>query len=333
MMTRDLSPMARDADGVPKIACKASRSSLPAVSVIIAAYGASLDLPGCVQTLQRQEMEDWEALIIDDASTDDTFDVATSLAAMDSRVTVYRLKMNGGPSAARNLGLLMAVGKWVAVLDADDRLDPSRFALLLAQGNAAGCDLIFDNMAALHGDGSCGAPYWPNWTDRSVSIGLTEMLRGCAGGGVAHYGVLKPFVRRSFIVESGVRYDLRLRQGEDVHFHVSLMLAGARTERNAKVGYLYSEPASGDISRASQTNISHRLRATELIIESSSGRLNAAQRFWISVRLRNARNAESFSELVQAIRNRRLIRASVVFFRAPWVGVQVGLRVASRFWS
>lgn len=332
-MASDLSQMSRDADHVPQVSCETVRSSSPKVSVIIAAYGASKDLPGCVQTLQMQEMEDWEALIIDDASTDNTFDVASSLAAMDSRVTAHRLEVNGGPSAARNLGLRLAVGDWVAILDADDRLDPGRFALLLAQGSAAGCDLIFDNMAALQDDRSSEIPYWPNWGGRTTSIGLTEMLRGCAGGGLVHYGVLKPFVRRSFLLESGVRYDLRLRQGEDVHFHVSLMLAGAQTERNAAVGYLYSEPVSGDTSRASQTNLSHRLRATEMLVASSLGRLNTAQRFWISVRLRNTRNAESFSELSQAIRDRQLIRAVAVLLRAPWVGIQVGLRVASRFWS
>ena len=69
-------------------------------------------------------MQDWECIIIDDASTDNTASVVSSLIERDPRFTYVQLPANGGVSAARNHGLQRAKGEFIQLLDADDLLAP-----------------------------------------------------------------------------------------------------------------------------------------------------------------------------------------------------------------
>jgi glycosyltransferase involved in cell wall biosynthesis len=85
--------------------------------VIIPAYNAAEDLPETLRSLEAQTSDDWEAVICDDASTDDTADVARSFG---ERFRVVRNEINMGPAGARNHALREATGELIALLDADD---------------------------------------------------------------------------------------------------------------------------------------------------------------------------------------------------------------------
>ena len=90
-------------------------------SVIIPAYNAAKTIVCCVESLLSQTYLDWELIIIDDGSTDNTVDVCQSF--QDKRIQVYH-KPNGGVSSARNYGLTYAKGEYIAFVDADDYLEP-----------------------------------------------------------------------------------------------------------------------------------------------------------------------------------------------------------------
>lgn len=91
------------------------------ISVIIPAYNAAKTIVCCVESLLCQTYQDWELIIIDDGSTDNTLKVCQSFH--DQRIQVYH-KTNGGVSSARNYGLIYAKGEYIAFVDADDYLDP-----------------------------------------------------------------------------------------------------------------------------------------------------------------------------------------------------------------
>lgn len=96
------------------------------ISTIIPCFNQSRFLRESVASLQRQTVADWEAIVVDDGSTDDTAAIAAALASEDSRVRVVR-KVNGGLSSARNAGLDVIRGDWVQFLDADDVILPFKF--------------------------------------------------------------------------------------------------------------------------------------------------------------------------------------------------------------
>lgn len=91
----------------------------PLVSVCIPAFNASAYLKETVSSVQNQTMKDLEIIIVDDGSTDNTLELATSLARFDRRIRIFS-QINSGSCAARNLAFTKSCGKYVALLDSDD---------------------------------------------------------------------------------------------------------------------------------------------------------------------------------------------------------------------
>lgn len=96
------------------------------VSVIIPCYNQALFLPKAIASLQAQTLEDWECIIVDDGSTDNTAEIASNLMLKDDRIRLIQ-KQNGGSASARDLGLKHVQGEYVQFLDADDKIEPEKF--------------------------------------------------------------------------------------------------------------------------------------------------------------------------------------------------------------
>ncbi|MCC6168930.1 MAG: glycosyltransferase [Caldilineaceae bacterium] len=95
-------------------------SSPPRVSVVMGAYNSAPYLEATVESILRQTYADFEFIIIDDASTDDTWSILEKLAAQDARIGLHRNPVNLGISHTRNLGTDLARGEFIAVMDHDD---------------------------------------------------------------------------------------------------------------------------------------------------------------------------------------------------------------------
>ncbi len=93
---------------------------VPAFSIVIASFDAATWLPSALDSVFAQNHQDYEVIVVDDGSTDDTQQV---LARYATRIQVVT-QLNGGVSAARNAGVERATGRYVVFLDADDRLFP-----------------------------------------------------------------------------------------------------------------------------------------------------------------------------------------------------------------
>jgi len=107
------------------------------VSVIVPVYNGAVYIPDTIESVRRQTHRNWECIIIDDGSTDDTAAVVKALIASDDRFR-YAWQPNAGLSAARNAGLERAKGGYIQFLDADDVLLPPKLELQLAQIAAEG---------------------------------------------------------------------------------------------------------------------------------------------------------------------------------------------------
>lgn len=91
----------------------------PEISIIIPTYNCLKYLPLCIKSIQKQLVESIEILIIDDGSTDDTWQYLALAAQCDKRIKPIRIPQ-GGVAKARNYGLKIAKGQYIAFLDADD---------------------------------------------------------------------------------------------------------------------------------------------------------------------------------------------------------------------
>ena len=98
----------------------------PDVSVILNTYNRASLLRQAIKSIQRQTLQDWELIIVDDASHDSTPQLLERLKKQDGRLRVYRHKENKGLATARNTGVRHARGRYIALHDDDDTSMPHR---------------------------------------------------------------------------------------------------------------------------------------------------------------------------------------------------------------
>lgn len=104
----------------------------PLVSLILPVYNTGKHLRRCIASIQAQSYENWEAILVNDGSTDDSGQLCDLLADEDSRIRAVHQK-NAGLSAARNTGISRASGEFISFIDSDDLVLPDFIAALLQQ--------------------------------------------------------------------------------------------------------------------------------------------------------------------------------------------------------
>lgn len=184
----------------------ARRSPLqPSTTVIIPARNAAATLAHTLDSLIAQTARDWDAIIIDDASTDRTTAIAEDYARRDARIR-WLEGLGEGASAARNLGLSHAAGRWLLFLDSDDWIAPDFLAKM-----TAAIDREFGAVAAYCADRRVtpsGEFTNPRFSGEIARAPLEAFARHCE---VAIHAVL---VERSAVMEVG-GFDPLLRTCED----------------------------------------------------------------------------------------------------------------------
>lgn len=130
-MISDETPAERAAEAISRIvldrdfpAPQEYRESTPSISVIVPVYNVSPYLDRCIDSLLNQTLEDIEIIVVNDASTDNTLDIAREYRDLDPRINILDLGVNSGLSRARNIGMLKARGSSIMFVDGDDWLHP-----------------------------------------------------------------------------------------------------------------------------------------------------------------------------------------------------------------
>ncbi|MBN1558833.1 glycosyltransferase [candidate division KSB1 bacterium] len=108
----------------------------PRITVLMACYNGEKYIAAAFDSLIAQTYSDFEVLVVDDASTDDSVQIFEKYAQADPRFRIVRLEKNYGVTHARHIGLMAAKGEFVAILDQDDLCEVQRFALQVAYFDA-----------------------------------------------------------------------------------------------------------------------------------------------------------------------------------------------------
>ena len=95
---------------------------MPKVSVIVPVYRAEKYIKECIESIINQTFEDFELLLVDDGSPDNSGAICDEYALKDSRIRVFH-KENGGVSSARNEGIYKSNGEWLCFVDSDDIIE------------------------------------------------------------------------------------------------------------------------------------------------------------------------------------------------------------------
>ena len=123
------------------------------VSIITPIYNTpKVKLHRCLDSVKAQTFTDWECLLVDDGSKDDSFAICQQYAAEDARFKALH-KENGGVSSARNYGLEHAEGEWIAFLDSDDAFAPDHLQKMLSAATDD-VDIVMTGFEDVRKDGS-----------------------------------------------------------------------------------------------------------------------------------------------------------------------------------
>jgi teichuronic acid biosynthesis glycosyltransferase TuaG len=124
------------------------------VSIVTPAFKAGRFVGDAIRSVIEQDYPQWEMLIVDDCSPDDTCERVEEWAQRDSRVRLIRQVSNGGPYAARNTGLANSSGRYVAFLDSDDYWMGGKLSKQLRFMRETGAPLAFTEYRRISEDGS-----------------------------------------------------------------------------------------------------------------------------------------------------------------------------------
>jgi glycosyltransferase involved in cell wall biosynthesis len=285
---------------------------MPRVSVIIPAHNAAAVLAETLESLIAQTYADWEAIVVDDASEDDTAAVATG---RDPRILCVRSERNLGPAGARNLALAHAQGELVALLDADDLWLPHYLARQLARYDVArsrGEDvgIVCCDAYELYPSGTAENTYSARagWTDE---VTLTSLLR-C---NTIFVSALAP---RSVIAEVG-GFSTECFGSEDYDLWLQILESGHTVVTTHEPLAIY-RVADGSVS-ANVLGMARTLQTTYRRAL-ARGRLNALQRVIARRELRLQRLVELWEEVALS-----RSETSQLPWRALTSGIALGVRV------
>lgn len=216
----------------------------PLISVIVPAFNASCTLRGALDALQRQSVKEFEAIIIDDGSSDDTRAIAQAFVHDDARFR-FVSQDNQGVSASRNVGLSIARGDWVAFLDADDTISPTYLAGMLA-GAKGDIDMV------------CGGAVEEDVASARRSVKSHEISLVLSGDAICQVAesildnemhgingycphvsgnICSKLYRRSALANT--RFDAQIGMREDALFNISMLSRSRSVSLVREHGYVY----------------------------------------------------------------------------------------------
>ncbi len=126
---------------------------MPTLSIIVPIYNGAEYLKKCVDSILAQEYTDFEVILVDDGSKDNSLQLCREYEQKDSRVVVFH-KQNAGLVAARKSGVSVAKGKYIGFVDCDDFIDEDMYSRLMSEVEKHGSDIVAGGMTIDYKDHS-----------------------------------------------------------------------------------------------------------------------------------------------------------------------------------
>ena len=197
------------------------------ISVIVPAFNAGRGIARAIESVLDQDLEGIELIVVDDGSTDGTFEIAqaaVNYSAMAGRVIRQE---NSGVSVARNVGLEEAAGRYVFFLDADDFIEREFLSKLYGKAESCNADIVFCGGYRIDASGTVLDAYDRRYRYIDEPLGgeqaMTEMLKRHIWIGIG-----RSLYRRDLLQEHDIRFTVGCTGGEDVEFTLKAVFHSKR---------------------------------------------------------------------------------------------------------
>lgn len=215
------------------------KERVPQITVIVPCYNAADYLTLCCDDLKRQTFEDFEVLLVDDGSPDETGTLCDKIADIDARFRVIHQE-NGGVGKARNTGLLNARGEYVIHVDPDDRVDPEMLRCLYSCMISNNADMVISDYYEHNDSGE----FYVTQTPKSLNHleVLIEMFNSL------HGSCCNKLVRKQLFKDYNISFpDLALC--EDLYVNICLLLNPIKVAYLNQAFYHYERTNINSVTR------------------------------------------------------------------------------------
>lgn len=204
---------------------------IPKVSIIVPCYGVEKYLDRCMESLVNQTLKDIEIILVDDKSPDRVPDMCDAWCNKDSRIKVIHKPINEGLGFARNTGLEIATGEYVAFVDSDDFVELDMFEQLYNEAKKSEADVVYSNFFIEDAKGNWHNSYEVNvrseWNDDNVKDFMLDMVACVPRVAMERrfqMSVWHSIYRRLIIEENIIRfYSERKILSEDLPFQIDFL--------------------------------------------------------------------------------------------------------------
>lgn len=194
---------------------------MPKVSVIVPVYNAEKYLQECVDSILRQTLADIEVILVDDGSFDSSPVLCDGYAERDKRVKAIHQR-NSGAAAARNQGMNVAQGEYIAFVDSDDWIDADMYKRMVAVAEADDCDLVICDCLK---ESDCGSQLYTHDLpagfydrERMYSVYFSQLLMPDTMEYPVTISNWLLLIRREVISANGITFPEGMRFSEDLLF-------------------------------------------------------------------------------------------------------------------
>lgn len=202
------------------------------LSVIIPVYNSEKYLKRCLDSIIHQTFSDFELLLIDDASTDSSFEICQTYAAKEGRIRTIQ-KQNEGPGAARNLGIKESKGEWLLFIDSDDWVEPNHLQSLV-EDIEEGIDFV------MHG--RYGGKAYLKYKNEVEIIEINDVQTLFNELKLSPNGQICSKLFRSKIIQSNsIEFIPQIRMSEDVLFVLSYLSKATKLKYRDLYTYHYEK--------------------------------------------------------------------------------------------
>ena len=284
----------------------------PLVSIMMPAYNAGKYIGRAIESVLAQTYENWELVIVDDCSTDNTYEIAASYK--DPRIRILRHEQNMGVGLSRNDALSASSGQWVAVLDADDEWLPERLERLIKETDGRE-DLFLSDLLTLCFDRDGSLIPWrvgdyPGLLagGHTAILGLEDLLKA---GTMAFQPLFPMSVVRNFQL---CFEDFHV--GEDIDFLAQLFHAGLKLKLVRESYYLYRLTPGSLTSKTSKASLDSLRVYEKWITEERSS--PAEKELWTKLKAKTEEHLR-YGPFADSLKGRKFSEAIRIAFRDPRV--------------
>lgn len=218
------------------------------ISIIIPCYKAASTLNLCLDKINAQTFTDWEVILIDDGSPDNTGEICDHYASKNPQIHVIH-KKNEGVSSARNIGIKKATGDFITFIDADDSINNDYLQNLIKDSDA---DLILCGFKSSMGINYIPQPAFYNGES------LNQYIQNIVDDPYLLYSPWCKLFRRNIINKYNILFDTNLRLGEDTMFCYTYLLYCNSIRIVASNSYFYNGKWGGNGKyKLSQQEVEH----------------------------------------------------------------------------